>query len=795
MLSNYIKIAIRNLHRQVGYSVINVSGLAIGMACCLLIILYIQDELGYDQYHAHADRMYRVVDGGSATTPPALGPAMKESFAQIEGFTRFKPPFGVWMMRFQDQVFYESKVYWTDANVFELFAFDLVLGNPASALRDPNSVVVSESIARKYFGNQDAIGKVLSADDGAMMVKVTGVMRDIPADTHFRPEMFFSIASMPGFYSPDVLESWENMEFYTYVRLDAGAHSSDLESQFPLFMAKRYQQENYSGQVRMAPELQPMTDIHLFSKLENEIGVNSEMAYIYVLSSIALFMLIIACINFMNMATAKSVGRAREVGLRKVVGASRGQLIRQFLGESILISLLALFLAVAAVQMLIPSFNDFTGKELVLSFGDGELLAWLVAIAVFAGVVAGSYPAFFLSSFQPGAVLKESVRTGGAGTQLRKSLVVLQFAISTILIIGTGVVYEQLEFVRTKRLGFDKEHVVTVPAAIQPIFDRFEALKSVLIEGEGIVAVSRSNTMPGRQGGMGMLPLRTVRPAGMDASTPVDIQYMVGDRDIVSTLGLDVVAGRDFRSQGHSQVDNQNIIINERAVSRFGWNSADDAVGRHITLANNDRLTVVGVVRDFHLRSLHSNIEPLVLAPLGGTHIAIRIRPEGITNTMEFIESAWRQVFVDYPLVYSFLNDDFEDLYRVENRLSSLFSVFSMMTILIACLGLLGLTSFTAEQRTKEIGIRKVLGASGTKIVALLSKEVVLLLLVSNLIAWPVAYLVMVNWLQGFAYHAELQAVTFLYGALLTFLVAILTVSYQSISAAWINPVQSLRRR
>ncbi|MBT5876645.1 MAG: FtsX-like permease family protein [Candidatus Latescibacteria bacterium] len=794
MLSNYIKIAIRNLRRQMGYSAINVSGLAIGMACCLLIILYIQDELGYDQYHEHADRMYRVVDGGNATTPPALGPAMKESFAQIEGFTRFKPPFGVWMMRFEDRVFYESKVYWTDANVFDLFGFDLVQGNPASALRDPNSVVISESIARKYFGDQNAMGKILSADDGAMMVRVTGVMRDIPADTHFRPEMFFSIASMPGFYRSDVLESWDNMEFYTYVRLDEGTQPSDLESQIPLFMAKRYQQENYTGTVRLTPKLQPMTDIHLFSKLENEIGVNSDMAYIYILSSIALFMLIIACINFMNMATARSVRRAREVGLRKVVGASRGQLIRQFLGESILISLIALFLAAAAVQMLIPSFNDFTGKELVLSFGDGEILAWLVAIAMFAGVVAGSYPAFFLSSFQPGAVLKGSVTTGGAGTLLRKSLVILQFAISTILIIGTGVVYEQLEYVRTKRLGFDKEHVVTVPAAIQPIFDRFEALKSVLIEGEGIVAVSRSNTMPGRPGGIGMLPLMTVRPAGMDASTTVDIQYMVGDRDIISTLGLEVIAGRNFRSQGNLQVDDQNIVINERAVSRFGWDSADNAVGKQITLSNSDRLTVVGVVRDFHLRSLHSNIEPLVLAPLGGTHIAIRIRPERIAETMQFIDSAWRQVFVDYPLVYSFLDDDFEALYRVESRLSALFSAFSMMTILIACLGLLGLTSFTAEQRTKEIGIRKVLGASATKIVTLLSTEVVLLLIVSNVIAWPVAYLVMVNWHQGFAYHAEIQAATFLYGTLLTFLVAIVTVSYQSISAAWINPVESLRR-
>lgn len=791
MVRSYFTIMLRNLRKHKAYALINISGLAVGMACCVLILLYVRDELGYDRYHARSDRIYRVVNGTNANTPPALAPALQDDFPEVVGYARFKPPFGIWMMRYGDNVFYEKQVYWAEESIFDIFSWSLAQGDPGTALKEPYSVVISEEMARKYFPDEDPMGKIISADDDFMYVKVTGVMKNIPKNSHFTADFFFSFSTLPKQYNPNIVTNWDGGGFYTYLLLSPDAPPDELESKLPGVIEKyRKRQENADGMV-LEPSLQALTDIHLHSHLENELGANSDMTYIYILSSIALFILLIACINFMNLATARSATRAREVGLRKVLGAYRFQLIRQFLIESILVSLVALLLAVVLIHLVLPGFNAFTGKELALALYESDLLLSLIGIALFVGIVAGSYPAFFLSAFQPEDVLKESVKAGGSGAMLRKTLVVVQFAIATVFIIGTGTVYEQLEYIQDRRLGFDKEHVITVPAAISPIFQRLESFENALLVNASVLGVSISSSLPGRSGGTGILQSVPVRPAGFTEEEPLEIPILSGDPDLLTTLGLELAAGRGFW-RDNATADSSSFLLNETAVRRFGWASPETAIGRQAE-AGGRRWTVIGVLKDFHMRSLHSSIEPLVLLPGGGNHISIRISPGHITATLDFIEDTWKSVYPNYPFIYSFLDEDFARLYRDETRLSYLFGVFSLMTVFIACLGLLGLASFTAEQRTKEIGVRKTLGASVSNIVLMLSREVVVLILLSNVIAWPVAFLVMNNWLKDFAYRIEMGIGVFVFGGVLALAIAVLTVSYQAIKAATINPVKALR--
>ncbi|MBT5871858.1 MAG: FtsX-like permease family protein, partial [Candidatus Latescibacteria bacterium] len=521
MLKSYIALMIRNLRKQFGYTLINISGLAIGMSCCVLIFLYVQDELRFDAHGNVSSQVFRVANGAMASGPSSLGPVLKSEYPEVLEYARVKPPFGVWLMRFGDQVFYEKRVYWADASVFEMFSWSLVKGDPGTALSKPNTVVISQEMVAKYFPGQDPMGRILSADDDFLHLEVTGVMDDIPANSHFIADILFSTATMPSLYGTGVLDDWSRTDFYTYILLSTGTSADELQLKFPALVSG-YQREG-SESLALNPSLQAIGDIHLHSDLDNELGTNSDVSYVYILSSIGFFMLLLACINFMNLATARSAMRAREVGLRKVLGAHRGELIKQFMGETVLMSVVSLIVSLILVSLIMPTFNIFAAKNLSLGLDNVALYLSLVGIVLFVGVVAGIYPAFVLSSFQPGAVLKDSMKIGGAGAMLRKSLVVFQFVIATAFIVGTSVVYDQLSYIQAKRLGFDKEHVITVPAAISPILQRLDLFAKGLEADSRIIGVTSSSSLPGRSGGTGILQRVPVRPEGHAAEKPIQI--------------------------------------------------------------------------------------------------------------------------------------------------------------------------------------------------------------------------------------------------------------------------------
>lgn len=789
MFKSYLLLMVRNLRKNLTYSVINISGLAVGILCCILISLYVQDELSYDRYHDQSDRIFRVVNGENASSPSAIGPALANEFPEIETYVRFKPPFGIWLMRHGDQVFYEKKVYWADPGVFNIMSWPLLKGDPATALSAPNTVVISEAMAQKYFPGEEPLGKMISADDDFLPLEVTGVMQNIPHNSHFSADFFFSTPSMPKLYGDTILSDWANNGFYTYILLSPNASADNLEEKIT-GMVRRYAGNNPGG-VELSPSLQAITDIRLNSDLENELDANSDMDSITILSSIALFILIIASINFMNLSTARSITRAGEVGMRKVLGAHRQQLIRQFIGESIFMAILSLLIAIGLAYLATPYFNAFTGKALSLSFDGYLLFATLIGIVLFIGIVGGSYPALVLSAYQPGEVLKESKKMGGAGAALRKVLVVVQFSIATVFIIGTGIVYDQLNYIQNKKLGFDKEHVISVPAAISPILNRIDSFQNSLREDSRILGIVTTTSLPGRSGGTGMLLSFPVRPDGYTGEAPLEIPGMSAQADYIKTLGLELAAGRGFWTDNMA-ADSASVMLNETAARRFGWSSPDEALGKQVAVFDSRRY-VVGVVSDFHMRSLHNPIDPLVILPGGGNHIAIRIAAGDITPSLNFIEQIWKSIYPEYPFIYSFLDEDFASLHGNESKLSNMFGVFSVMTVFIACLGLLGLAAFTAEQRTKEIGVRKVLGASNMNIIKILSKEVLFLVIISNLVGCLLAYLVMGDWLRDFAYRIDMNPITFIIGGFLTILIAMMTVSFQGIRVARANPVDSIR--
>ena len=789
MLNNYLKVAVRNLLKHRLYSLINISGLAVGMACCLVILLFVRHELSYDRFHAKAERIYRLLldheDGMSSPVGPAIvGPQLEVDFPEIR-YARLLP-------RRRLQVCFGEKrlsedMAFVDGDFLTLFTFPLIHGDGRTALEQPNSVVISQTAARKYFGAEDPTGQVLSVDfDGMRDYRVTGVMEDMPANAHFRFDFLVSFISLHNSH-PEWMEWKDGTGFkaiHTYLLLPEGERDG-YASRLADFARRR----GYDiGAGPFTFSLQPLTDIHLHSHLISELEGNSDVAYVYIFATTAFFVLLVACINFTNLATARSAHRWREVGMRKVVGAHRGQLIGQFLSESVLQALAALVVGIALVEVALPAIGNIAGRELALDFRDTAVMLGLVGITLLAGGLAGSYPAFFLSRFRPAEVLKGTARLGSRG-RLRKGLVLVQFAISILLLVVTGVVFEQQGYIRNRHLGFDEEQVVVVPVAHKVDPEKFETLKQAFLRQPGVLRGAYSTKVPGIE--FTVLGMQ-IRPEGEEEAKGQGLPVLMTDTDFVATFGMEIVQGRDFSAEFGSDLAGA-FILNETAVKAFDWK---EPVGRELAFTGIElKGNVVGVVRDFHFESLHHKVGPVViLSRLPWVeYLSVRLQAEDVGATLARLQKTWERVNPETPFAYFFLDERFAQLHRAEERMGRIIGIFALIAVGVSCLGLLGLAAFTAEQRTKEIGIRKVLGASVAHIVLLLSKEFTYLVLAANLIAWPVAWVAMSRWLGGFAYRIELGPGMFIVGGVAALGIACLTVSYQAVRAALANPVQALK--
>jgi len=798
MVFHYLRLALRNMIRQPGYSGINILGLAIGITCCMLILLYIRNELSYDRFHVQADRIYRVVNGDSARTPPAVGPALKELFPEVEEYARMRGTVNIWMMTYGDNAFYESDVFRVSKDFFQVFSFPLIQGNPDTALDDfehpDQTVVISESMAIKLFGDEDPMGKLIRADDEEDL-RVTGIMEAVPSNSHFAVDYLVCENLDVGNLGERYATNWFSARHFTYVLLTEGTDPVELEDKIARWA------DGYEPLMRLkargqpfTPRLQPMTDIHLRSQLEQDMPGNSDVSYIYIFSAVAFFVVLIACINFMNLATARATIRTKEVAIRKTIGASRGELVIQYMGESMLSAGLAFLVATGLFVTILPWFNSLIGKAFQISYLDNpEMLLWLMGITLFVGLLSGSYPALFISGFHPVKILKGEMTSGMTGSMLRKGLVVAQFTLSILLIVSTAIVYQQLDYMQSKQLGFDKDQVVVIPLIGGTERD-FDAFKTRLSQSPHIQRVTRSGLMPGRMASSAEMPAFPTRLADQPEEKMVRIPALFVSADFEETLGLKLLGGRPFSSELNDNSNNA-VILNRSAVERLGLTTPEEVVGQSIRYMGPP-IRIIGVVEDFHMQSVHSAAGPVQLRFMnrgGGGQAAIRIQTQNIPDGVNAIEETWASIFPHYPLAYSFLDEDFERLYVSERRTGNLLGAFSFLAIFIACLGLFGLAAFTTRQRTKEVGIHKVMGASVPRIVLMLSKDFLKLVALAVPVAWVLAYWAMSNWLQNFAYRVDIGPGWFLIAAFLALAIALATVSVKAITTALVNPVETLR--
>ena len=806
MIKNYLKIAYRNLVKYKFISFINIFGLTVGLACCMLILTYILQELSYDKYQPNADRVYRVtrtflnpdtkaVALTLSTISPPFAPLLKNDFGEIEDITRTISN-GNTPMKYEEKMFNEDNVMFADDHFFNFFKANVVKGNPQKALSDPYSVLLTEEIAKKYFGNDDPMNKVIRINVGAYFdFKVTGVYKSFPSNTHFHPAILLSFNTLNDtliYGAENLRTNWGNNSFFTYIRLPNYYDPKRLEAAFPAFLDKHMTSgPKYKPSQGTTLGLQKLTDIHLRSHTDYEAEENGDIKRVYIFSAIALFILLIACINYMNLSTSRSTLRAKEIGIRKVAGAERKEIVFQFLSESILVSYVSLVFAIALTWLVLPGLNKISGQQLTLDI----LLKWqiivpLLLIPFVVGLISGIYPALFMSSFQPIKVLKGFLKAGG-GISFRKVLVTLQFAISIILIIATGIVFWQMRYMQNKILGFDKEHIVSLPYTSQ-LNDKYDAFRNELLGNSNIKNVGRSSRIPtGR-----LLDAMGARMESADSLAPVnaDIKFVSADQDFISTYGIKLVAGRGF-SRDFS-LDTSAFLINEAAARVLGFNNYEDAIGKNFGYGNRTG-KLIGVFNDFHFESLHQKITPLVLlVPRGANsygRISIKIAGSNIPAALDRIESTWRNFLPDTPYQYTFLDENFKRLYEAEQRQKTLLIIFASLAIFIACLGLFGLSAFAIMQRLKEIGIRKVLGADMSTIVALLSKDFLKLVAFAAIPAFVVSWYFMNKWLEDFAYRISMPWWMFLTAGILAAVIALITISFQAIRAALTNPVKSLR--
>ena len=780
MFKNYMKIAFRNVKRHKVYSFINIFGLTIGITCSVLMLIWIQDELNYDRFHNNAKELHRILldplkaaTTHEAVSPPILARKMKEEIPEVANTTRILPH-GRMLFTHEDKTFYEERGLLAEPAFFEMFSFPFILGEPKTALKDLHSLVLTEKVAKKVFGNTNPIEKTITINNRTDY-KVTGVIADVPANSHLQFKFVrpFELLGKTG----RNLDSWSDVSFYTYVQLQKNSSVEDVNHKLKLMIEREDPDHNLYY-------LQPLTHIHLHSKFNFDFAAHGNIIYVYVFTAAGLFILLIACFNFVNLATAQSGIRAKEVGMRKVIGAKKSDIVKQFYSESLITSLIALLLAGALILLLLPAFNNFSGKELAFGLsGNRDLILGLIAIAILTGILSGSYPALFLSTFNPIKVIRGNLKSGNRGAWFRKTLVVTQFSLTITLFIATAVVHSQMSYIRGRNLGYDKEHIVFFPLR-GDMQKNFEALKNVLLQNAAIINVTGTSSLPTHIGS----GTSSAWWEGKEDGVRIQMQVNSVDPNYLDTFKMEVSQGRFFSSE--YPTDDQAFVLNEAAIKAIGMESP---IGKRFKAFGKEG-SIIGIIKDFNYKSLHNEIEPLILV-MGSRNFyaCIRINADKINTAIEFLKDTWNKFVPGFPFEYSFLDGRINNLYRAEQRMEKVFNSSTLLAILIACLGLFGMASFTAERRTKEIGIRKVLGASVPSVVSLLSKEYTKLVVISNLIAWPAAYYVMSQWLRGFAYRTNIQIWTFLMASVSALLIAILTVSYHTIKTATANPVDSLR--
>jgi putative ABC transport system permease protein len=789
LLWNYIKTALRVIRRQKAFSLINISGLAIGLTICMLIMLWVADEWSFDRFHSNAGQIYRVYrdesavqpNSTSALTPPPMAAALKADFPEIAKSTRF----GYWrkqLVTYGDKSFNEPNYRNADPDFFTMFSFPLLRGNPETVFDNPYSVILTETTARKYFGQEDPLGKTLTVNNTYDIV-VTGIVKDVPLNS----TLSFDLLSPFGILIKESIgensrDNWGFNSFSTYVMLNQSSSIQDLNQKLKGYL-KKYEPEGSDELV-----LQPLTDIHLFSNLGHDLRNRGDIKYVWIFTALAFFVLLIAGVNFMNLSTARSANRAKEVGLRKVVGAGRSQLIRQFFSESVLMALFAFFTALILLELLLPLFNNISGKYLSSPWQNSPvfLIAFLL-LALITGLASGSYPALFLSSFHPVRILKGStLRSTGSSSFLRRFLVVFQFSLSVFLIIGTIVISRQLSFMKNLDLGFNHEHIIHLSIHGE-LRDKYDAIRDRFLQNPDVLHVTASMALPTNiQSTPG-----TPEWEGKDPDAQMEIKADFVDYDYIETFDIPLVEGRSFSKEFSTDMETA-FIVNEEAVRRMGLEKP--VVGKRFGFWDIDG-QIIGVMKDAHFQSLHYKIEPLVFKMFRPwlRRIYVKIRTDDISGTIKSLEKDWNQMNTGYPFEYKFLDEDFNDLYESETRLGNIFQSFTTLSVFIACLGLFGLASFMVGQKTKEIGIRKVLGSSTLSIITLLDSEFLKWFLVANLIAWPVSYLVMRRWIQKFAYRTNISLEIFLLAGIIGLTVALVTVSMQTLKAAHANPADSLK--
>lgn len=802
MFKNYIKIAFRNIQRKFTYSFINIVGLAIGLASCLMIVGYVQHEINYDTFHPDSDRIYRVgyevsLGSGSkviASSPYRLAGALQNDFPQLKKVTHFSRLYTN-QVSHEDKVFRESGIAFADSSFFDVFNFDFVAGDTETVLNQPNQVVITDRIAQKYFSGESPIGKTLEVgapySDDIMELTVSAVIEEMPSNTHFHMNFLVSMPTGQSVF-PDMLPyHWGWDSHYTYVTLPEGYEIDQFRTELPVF-AEKY----LDGDWFIKFFAQKVEDIHLYSNRNSEIEANGSITYVYIFSVIALIILIIACINYMNLATARAVERSREVGVRKAIGAHQGQLIGQFLGESILTVAISMVLAVGLSELAMPVFNDLAGKSIELNlFSNTNFLLGFIGLTFIIGILSGSYPAFFLSSFKPVKVLKESVTKIDKGALfLRKGLVALQFTISIVLIAGTIIVFNQLGFLRSKDIGAETDQMAIIPIQTSAISENYEIIRSQLLRNSNIREVTTSTRRIGRDINSGTF-YSIVNDKGNTVSSRLS-NVWVG-WEFFDLHDINILHGRSFSRSFSSDTVNNAVVINQEAARVLELDSKQ-AVGKNLEIeigGGQSRLNIVGIVEDFHFEALYNKIKPMVflLDPNEIFFVSVKIAGQNIPATMDHIRTVWKQYEPDRIFISEFLDDDLYQVYMAEERFMNVFTIFTLLAIFTACLGIFGLAKFTAGQRTKEIGIRKVLGATTTDIVQLLSGEIMRLTGIAFLIAVPIAYIVMNQWLQQFAYKTSVNLWIFIMAGVTAGFIAWITVSWQSIKAAIANPVNSLR--
>jgi putative ABC transport system permease protein len=795
MFKNYLKIAFRNFAGTKLYSTINLLGLAIGLTACIFISLWVNNEMNYDSFNIYAEQIFRVeqkyfgdkVSGQYPTTGGPYASTLVEEYPEIENSVRFwKREYSV---QDKNKVLHQQILFAVDNSIFEVFDYSLEKGDESTALIQPETVVLTKELAQKYFGTEDVIGKHISfiINEQLYDFTITGILKSVPANSHIQFEMLFSISS---YFEFEFFDRWDSNYLYTYVLLAEGVLIADLETKFSSFMEKyrrpffeKYLEPNATIDEIVQLKLKNVTDIHLNPTVEREIGPQGNKASVYIFSTIAILILVIACINFMNLSTARASKRAKEVGIRKSIGARSNQLYYQFLLEAIMISLIALIIALIFVWTFLPLFNQISGKEFSIgsTLSVNNLLG-LLGITTLTGLISGLYPAFYLTSFEPVKVLKESKFKDSKKFVFRKYLVTAQFVISIGLIISTITINEQMKYVRAKSLGFDKENVITIPVKTGTLPDRFETFRNSLLEHSQIRNVSVSSKIPGDK------IFNNTEFIFNETGKPFIFNNITSGFEFIDTYKIKMVAGRNF-SRDFGEDINGSTIFNEAAVKKTGM-TPEEIIGKKL-----DGKIIVGVVEDFHYKSLHRQIEPIVLFlnPDRIRVISVRIAPGDVNETLNYINEQFELSYSGLQFNYNFLDKNIKKLYENDEKMGNIILIFSSLSIFVACLGLFGLAAFTAEERTKEIGIRKVLGASISEIITMLSRDLLKLVFIANLFTWPIAWYLMNNWLDNFAYKTEIEWWVFLLAGSIALMIAIITVSSQSIKAALANPVESLR--